>query len=242
MLFRSAWPSTAARSALLDCDVVIGYGLYLDLLRPLFHPNQVIEPSKITQEVQRSERAVTLAQQGLTVGMVSSGDCGIYGMAGLVLECLAQRDWDGRTPGVSVMPGITALQAVASRVGAPLMHDFCAISLSDLLTPWEVIEKRLEAAAQGDFVVALYNPRSQTRTKGIKIALDILRRHRSADTPVAIARSLYRSEESVRCLTLEEIDVNDIDMLTVVLIGNAATFLHRGHMITPRGYTVSSSL
>ena len=230
--------TAAARAALLDCDVVIGYGLYLDLLRPLFHPNQVIETSKITQEVQRAERAVTLAQRGLTVGMVSSGDCGIYGMGGLVMECLVQQGWDGKTPGVSAFPGITALQAVAARVGAPLMHDFCAISLSDLLVPWEVIEKRLEAAAQGDFVVALYNPRSKTRTKGLEVALEILRRHRSGETPVAIARSLYRSGESVRCLTLEEVDVTAIDMLTVVLIGNSRTFLHQGRMITPRGYKV----
>ncbi|MEM6256420.1 MAG: precorrin-3B C(17)-methyltransferase [Cyanobacteria bacterium P01_D01_bin.156] len=230
--------TAAARAALLDCDVVIGYGLYLDLLRPLFHPNQVIETSKITQEVQRAERAVALAQRGLTVGMVSSGDCGIYGMGGLVMECLVQRGWDGQTPGVSAFPGITALQAVAARVGAPLMHDFCAISLSDLLVPWEVIEKRLAAAAQGDFVVALYNPRSKTRTRGIEIALEILRRHRLGKTPVAIARSLYRSGESVRCLTLEEVDVTTIDMLTVVLIGNSRTFLHQGRMITPRGYRV----
>ncbi|MEM9482079.1 MAG: precorrin-3B C(17)-methyltransferase [Cyanobacteria bacterium P01_F01_bin.116] len=230
--------TAAARAALLDCDVVIGYGLYLDLLRPLFHPNQVIETSKITQEVQRAERAVTLAQRGLTVGMVSSGDCGIYGMGGLVMECLVQRGWDGLTPGVSAFPGITALQAVAARVGAPLMHDFCAISLSDLLVPWEVIETRLESAAQGDFVVALYNPRSKTRTQGIEIALEIFQRHRLGETPVAIARSLYRSGESVRCLTLEEVDVTTIDMLTVVLIGNSRTFLHQGRMITPRGYNV----
>ncbi|MEM7066942.1 MAG: precorrin-3B C(17)-methyltransferase [Cyanobacteria bacterium P01_B01_bin.77] len=230
--------TAAARAALLDCDVVIGYGLYLDLLRPLFHPNQVIETSKITQEVQRAERAVTIAQRGLTVGMVSSGDCGIYGMGGLVMECLVQQGWDGKTPGVSAFPGITALQAVAARVGAPLMHDFCAISLSDLLVPWEVIERRLEAAAQGDFVVALYNPRSKTRTRGIEIALEILRRHRSGETPVAIARSLYRDGESVRCLTLEEVDVTTIDMLTVVLIGNSRTFLHQGRIITPRGYKV----
>ncbi|MGD1951591.1 MAG: precorrin-3B C(17)-methyltransferase [Leptolyngbyaceae cyanobacterium] len=232
--------TAAARQALLACDVVIGYGLYLDLLRPLFHPTQIIETSKITQEVLRAERAVTLALRGLSVGMVSSGDCVIYGMGGLVMECLVQRGWDGHTPGVSAFPGITALQAVAARVGAPLMHDFCAISLSDLLTPWEVIEKRLAAAAQGDFVVALYNPRSQTRTKGIEIALQILRRHRAANTPVAIARSLYRSEESVRCLTLKEVDVTTIDMLTVVLIGNGTTFLHQGHMITPRGYKVDA--
>ncbi|MGK7890458.1 MAG: precorrin-3B C(17)-methyltransferase, partial [Leptolyngbyaceae cyanobacterium] len=228
--------TAAARTALLRCDVVIGYGLYLDLLRPLFQANQVIESSQITQEVQRAERAVTLARQGLTVGMVSSGDCGIYGMAGLVLECLARSEWDGQTPSVDVIPGITALQAIAARVGAPLMHDFCAISLSDLLTPWPVIEQRLEAAAQADFVVALYNPRSKTRLKGIEIALEILQKWRSPQTPVAIARSLYREGESIDCLTLADVDVNTIDMLTVVLIGNASTFLHQGKMITPRGY------
>ncbi|MEM8502747.1 MAG: precorrin-3B C(17)-methyltransferase [Cyanobacteria bacterium P01_D01_bin.1] len=233
--------TAAARAALLDCDAVIGYGLYLDLLRPLFHPNQVIEASPITQEVQRAERAAALAQKGLTVGVVSSGDCGIYGMAGLVLECLAQGDWEGEVPSVEVIPGITALQAVAARVGAPLMHDFCAISLSDLMTPWAVIEKRLAAAAQADFVVALYNPRSRTRTQGIETALEILRRWRSPQTPVAIARSLYRPGESIQCLTLETIDVNTIDMLTVVLIGNSSTFVHQGRMITPRGYQVSVS-
>ena len=231
--------TAAARAALQTCDVVIGYGLYLDLLRPLFHPNQVIESSQITQEVQRAERAVDLAQRGLTVGMVSSGDCGIYGMAGLVMECLVQRQWDGQTPGIEVMPGITALQAIAARIGAPLMHDFCAISLSDLLTPWPVIEKRLEAVAQADFVVALYNPRSKTRLRGIEIALDIMNKWRSPSTPVAIARSLYRDGETVQSLTLGQVDVNTIDMLTVVLIGNASTFLHQGHMITPRGYTVT---
>ncbi|NEQ96210.1 MAG: precorrin-3B C(17)-methyltransferase [Cyanothece sp. SIO2G6] len=228
--------TAAARTALLRCDVVIGYGLYLDLLRPLFHPNQVIESSQITQEVQRAERAVTLAQQGLTVGMVSSGDCGIYGMAGLVLECLAQNQWDGQIPSIEVMPGITALQAIAARVGAPLMHDFCAISLSDLLTPWPVIEQRLDAAAQADFVVALYNPRSKTRLQGIEIALGIMKKWRSPRTPVAIARSLYREGESIQCLILDQLDVTTIDMLTVVLIGNASTFLHAGKMITPRGY------
>ncbi|MEB3232772.1 MAG: precorrin-3B C(17)-methyltransferase [Leptolyngbyaceae bacterium] len=228
--------TAAARIALLRCDVIMGYGLYLDLLRPLLHANQVIETSQITQEVQRAERAVTLAQQGLTVGMVSSGDCGIYGMAGLVLEWLAQGQWDGHSPSVEVLPGITALQAIAARVGAPLMHDFCAISLSDLLTPWSVIEQRLTAAAQADFVVALYNPRSKTRIKGIEIALEIMQKWRSPQTPVAIARSLYREGESVSCLTLAEVDVTTIDMLTVVLIGNASTFLHEGKMITPRGY------
>jgi cobalt-precorrin 5A hydrolase/precorrin-3B C17-methyltransferase len=118
------------------------------------------------------------------------------------------------------------------------MHDFCAISLSDLLTPWEVILKRLEAAASADFVVALYNPRSRSRTEGIKIALEIFRQHRSPQTPVAIARSLYRTEEEVWLTTLEEIDVESIDMLTVVLIGNSNTFAYQNYLITPRGYKI----
>jgi cobalt-precorrin 5A hydrolase/precorrin-3B C17-methyltransferase len=228
----------AAKVALQQADVIIGYQLYLDLIQPLLHHQQIIEASQITQEVQRAERSIALAKRGLTVAVISSGDCGIYGMAGLVLECLVRDDWDGKTPQVEVFPGITALQALAARVGAPLMHDFCAISLSDLLTPWKVILKRLEAAASADFVVALYNPRSRSRTEGIKIALEIFRQHRSPQTAVAIARSLYRTEEEVWLTTLEEIDVESIDMLTVVLIGNSNTIAHQNYLITPRGYKI----
>ena len=228
----------AARAALAQCEAVIGYQLYVDLIRPLLYPQQVVEASPITQEVQRAERAIALAERGLTVGVISSGDSGIYGMAGLVLECLARRNWNGTTPQVEVLPGITALQALAARVGAPLMHDFCAISLSDLLTPWPVIMKRLEASAAADFVVALYNPRSQTRLEGMEKARAIFLNHRSANTPVVLARSVYRPEEKIHLTTLEKLDVTMIDMLTVVLIGNQSTFFHKNHLITPRGYSV----
>jgi cobalt-precorrin 5A hydrolase/precorrin-3B C17-methyltransferase len=231
--------SPAAKAALSQCDVVVGYQLYLDLIQPLLHANQWPEPSPITQETQRAERAIALAQQGLTVGVVSSGDCGIYGMAGLVLECLAHRGWDGKIPAVEVFPGITALQAVAARVGAPLMHDFCAISLSDLLTPWSVIEQRLEAAAQADFVVALYNPRSRTRTQGLITALEIFQNYRSPQTPVAIARSVYRPDEILILSCLHKVDPEAVDMLSIVLIGNQSTFRHHQWLITPRGYTTS---
>ncbi|MEO0949330.1 MAG: precorrin-3B C(17)-methyltransferase, partial [Cyanobacteria bacterium J06641_5] len=226
----------AARAALTRCDAIIGYQLYLDLLQPLFHPQQLILGSPIGQEVRRAERAIALAKRGLTVGVVSSGDCGIYGMAGLVLECLAKQGWDGQTPGVEVLPGISALQATAARIGAPLMHDFCAISLSDLLVPWELIERRLEAAARADFATALYNPRSRQRQRGIEIALEIFRRERSPTTTVAIAKSVYRPEEEIRILTLGEVDPTTIDMLSVVLIGNTKTFVHAGRAIAPRGY------
>ncbi len=226
----------AAKVAITEADVVIGYSLYLDLIQPLFRPEQVVESFPITQEKQRGARAIELAQWGLTVAMVSSGDCGIYGMAGLVLEQLKAKNWDGKTPKVEVFPGISALQAAASRVGAPLMHDFCAISLSDLLTPWEVIIKRLEAAAMADFVTTLYNPRSQKRTEQIIKAQKIFLKHRDKDTPVAIVRSVYREEEQITITTLEKMLDNAIDMLSTVIIGNSNTCNHQDWIITPRGY------
>jgi cobalt-precorrin 5A hydrolase/precorrin-3B C17-methyltransferase len=171
--------------------------------------------------------------------VVSSGDCGIYGMAGLVLEQLQGTGWDGATPSVEVFPGISALQAAAARVGAPLMHDFCAISLSDLLTPWEVIVKRLEAAAAADFVVALYNPKSKTRTEQIATAHAIFMSHRSPETPVAVVKSVYRPDELIHRTTLAELLEAPIDMLTVVLIGNQSTQRHGPWLITPRGYNGS---
>ncbi|WP_366514369.1 precorrin-3B C(17)-methyltransferase [Moorena sp. SIO3I6] len=226
----------AAKTAISSADAVIGYSLYINLIATLRRPGQIIEALPITQETQRAKRAIELAEWGLTVAVVSSGDCGIYGMAGLVLEQLRSRGWDGNTPQVQVFPGITALQAAASRVGAPLMHDFCAISLSDLLTPWEVIEKRLEASAAADFVTALYNPRSRNRTEQIAIAQRIFLKHRKPDTPVAIVVSAYREDEKITLTTLDKMLEIPIDMLTMVLIGNQTTDVHQDWMITPRGY------
>ncbi|QKD85092.1 precorrin-3B C(17)-methyltransferase [Thermoleptolyngbya sichuanensis A183] len=226
----------AAQAAIASADVVIGYSLYMNLVAALLHPGQIVEALPITQERQRAERAIALAQWGLTVAVISSGDCGIYGMAGLVLEQLQAQGWDGQTPAVQVFPGISALQAAASRVGAPLMHDFCAISLSDLLTPWPVIERRLAAAAAADFVTALYNPKSQTRTEQIAIAQRIFLDHRAVDTPVALVRAAYRNEEQITLTTLGQLLDCPIDMLTTVVIGNQSTRFHEGWMITPRGY------
>lgn len=152
------------------------------------------------------------------------------------MEQLQSVGWDGVTPGVEVFPGITALQAAAAQVGAPVMHDFCAISLSDLLTPWTVIEKRLTAAAAADFVTALYNPKSQTRTQQIEIAQKIFLQYRSPNTPVAVVRSVYRRDQQVTLTTLEQMLEVPIDMLTVVLIGNQSTRIFENWMITPRGY------
>lgn len=226
----------AAQTAVTQADAVIGYSLYLDLIKPLQRPGQMVEALAITQERQRAQRAIALAQWGLTVAVVSSGDCGIYGMAGLVLEELRSLGWDGKTPKIEVFPGISALQAAAARVGAPLMHDFCAISLSDLLTPWQVIQKRLEAAAIGDFVTALYNPRSQQRSQQILNAQQIFLTHRDPDTPVAIVRSAYRPDEHIMLTTLEQMLQFPIDMLTIILIGNSSTRHYNNWMITPRGY------
>ncbi len=226
----------AAQMAVSGADAVIGYGLYIDLIAPILRPGQVVEALPITQERQRAQRAIELAEWGLKVAVVSSGDCGIYGMAGLVLEELQNKNWDGKIPSIEVFPGITALQAAAARVGTPLMHDFCAISLSDLLTPWEVIEKRLEAAAMADFVTALYNPRSQTRTQQLVIARNIFLKYRDGNTPVAVVRSAYREDEQVMITTLAQLLDVPVDMLTTVLIGNQSTRTHGNWMITPRGY------
>ncbi len=226
----------AAQTAIATADLVIGYTLYIDLIKPLLRPGQLVQALPITQERQRAELAITFAEWGLTVAVISSGDAGIYGMAGLVLEQLRDGGWDGKSPGVQVFPGITALQAAASRVGTPLMHDFCAISLSDLLTPWAMIEKRLEAAAAADFVVALYNPRSRTRTEQIATAQAIFLNYRKPDTPVVIVRSAYREDEQITLTTLEKFLENPIDMLSTILIGNQSTSLYENWMITPRGY------
>ncbi|HAC65189.1 MAG TPA: precorrin-3B C(17)-methyltransferase [Cyanothece sp. UBA12306] len=228
--------TAAAKTAINQADVIIGYSLYLDLIKPLKRPGQIIEALPITQEKKRALRAIELAQWGLTVAVISSGDCGIYGMAGLVLEELKKQGWDGKTPQVEVFPGITALQAAASRVGTPLMHDFCAISLSDLLTPWEVIKKRLEAAAMGDFVTAIYNPRSQTRTTQIIYTQEVFLKYRDPQTPVALVRSAYRKDEEITLTCLQEMLNFPIDMLTTVIIGNSSTYNHHNWMITPRGY------
>jgi len=226
----------AAKAAIANADAIVGYALYVDLIRPLLRPGVIVEGLPITQERQRAERAIELANWGLTVAVISSGDCGIYGMAGLVFEQLQADGWDSKTPNVQVFPGVSALQSAASRIGAPLMHDFCAISLSDLLTPWPVIQQRLRAAAEGDFIVALYNPKSKTRQTQIVFARDTLLQHRSPDTPVALAKSLYRPEENITLTTLGKMLESPIDMLTTVIIGNRSSRQYEGWFITPRGY------
>ena len=225
-----------ARRALAESSVWVGYGLYLDLLEPLRRPDQLRSDGQLTQERERCREALELACQGLTVALISSGDSGIYGMAGLALEQWMALE-AGDRPGFTVHPGISALQLAAARAGAPLMHDFCTVSLSDRLTPWAVIERRLRAAAAGDFVVALYNPRSRGRDWQLGRARELLLEGgRPAQTPVVLARQLGRPEEQVSLHTLGDLPLEQVDMLTLVLIGNASSRVAGGRMVTPRGY------
>ncbi|BBL57472.1 precorrin-3B C(17)-methyltransferase [Methylomonas koyamae] len=225
-----------ARQAIAEADVVIGYSTYIKLVQDLLDGKEVIKKG-MTEELDRSIEAYEHAKQGKIVAMVSSGDIGVYGMAGPTYELLLDSGWTPDDPiQVEVVPGSTALSSCASLVGAPLTHDFCSISLSDLLTPWPVIARRLESAARGDFVVALYNPKSGRRTQHIVEAQTILLRHRSPDTPVAIVKSGYRARQHIQLVRLVEMADCDIGMLTTVLVGNSSTFVRAGLMVTPRGY------
>ena len=227
----------AAANALSECDVLVGYRGYINQLSGSLAGKELVS-MELGQEIERAARAVDLACQGRSVAVVSSGDAGIYGMAGPVFRVLTDREWDGCAPSVEVVPGISALQSAASLLGAPLMQDFCAISLSDLLTPWEAIEKRLRAAALGDFVVVLYNPRSRRRTWQLPEARRLLLEQRGRETPVGLIREAYRPGQQISVTDLYGLSAffEDVDMFTTVVVGNSNTYLHQGFMITPRGY------
>jgi cobalt-precorrin 5A hydrolase/precorrin-3B C17-methyltransferase len=236
----AAWRSPEATAALEAADIIIGYRLYLDLLEGL-SPDAERREYDLGQESERVRDALTLAGEGKRIALVCSGDAGIYALASLVFETIdhaAGPAW--RRVAVEIVPGISAMQAAAARAGAPLGHDFCAISLSDLLTPRAVIIRRLEAAASGDFVTALYNPRSQKRRDLLVRARDILAANRPPSTPVVIARNLGRADESVVLATLATLDLETVDMLTILIVGNRQTRLLPGgegaRVYTPRGY------
>ena len=229
-----------ARAAIAEADTIIGYITYIRLVADLLEGKEVIRKS-MTEELDRAIEALERARQGRKVALVSSGDAGVYGMAGPTFEVLFQAGWTPPSgkPGdieVEIVPGASALNTCAALVGAPLTHDFCAISLSDLLTPWPAIARRLDAAAYADFVVALYNPKSGRRTGQIVEAQRIFLRHRDPATPVAIVKSAYRPRQRIEFSTLERMAEADIGMLTTVLIGNSNTFVRDGLMVTPRGY------
>jgi precorrin-3B C17-methyltransferase len=222
----------AARTALVEAEVVAGYHLYLDLIREQLAGKELIA-SGMRREVERVRRAIAAAEDGRRVGLVSSGDAGVYGLAGLVLEELARRD--SALP-FRVVPGVTAALAAASLLGAPLAHDHAVISLSDLLTPLNLIERRVRAATTADFVLALYNVRSRTRSAPFAAIIDILKETRATATPVGMVRNAFREGQEKRIISLAELQPDDADMLTLLIVGNSRTFVWRGYMITPRGY------
>lgn len=219
-----------------ESDFIIGYKTYMELIQELITAQSMISTG-MTEEVSRAQEAVKQAELGKKVAVISSGDSGVYGMAGLVYEVLIEKGWkEAEGIEVEVVPGISAINSCASLLGAPVMHDSCTISLSDHLTPWNLIAKRLEAAAMADFVIALYNPRSGRRTKQIIEAQRILLQYRAPETPVGLVKSAYRQRQSVVLTNLAEMLEHEIGMLTTVIIGNSSTFVYDNKMITPRGY------
>lgn len=225
-----------AREAIRESEVIVGYNTYVDIIREMLTDQEIVRTG-MTEEVSRAQEAVRQAEQGKTVAVISSGDAGVYGMAGLVYEVLIEKGWrPGTGVEVEVVPGISAINSCASLLGSPVMHDACTISLSDHLTPWETIAKRIEAAASADFVIALYNPKSGRRTRQIVETQRILLKYRSPQTPVGLVKSAYRERQNIVLTTLADMLNHEIGMLTTVIIGNSTTFVYEGLMITPRGY------
>ena len=224
-----------ARRTIEEATTVVGYKRYIELIRELVDGKKVLDTG-MTQEIDRCRAALKAASEGETVVVISSGDAGIYGMAGLVLELLVKMDEAEKPEFGGVIPGVSAMSAAAGLLGAPIMHDFVVISLSDLLTPWEIIQERAELAAQGDFVTALYNPRSNKRVGQIKAVQEIFLRHRAPETPVGIVTSASRANEATLISTLGDFTKEDINMFSIVIIGNSKTRTVGDWMITPRGY------
>lgn len=220
----------AAKAALEQSEVLCGYTVYLDLVRQQY-PDKETYTTPMTRELERCRWAIDRAAEGKTVAMLCSGDAGVYGMAGPVLELA-----EGKAIEIEVVPGVTAALSGAAILGAPLMHDFCVISLSDLLTPWEVIERRLRCAAAGDFSIALYNPRSKKRPDHLRRACEILLEGKSPDTVCGWVKNIGRPGQCHGLATLKELGSLELDMFTTVFIGASTTKNVDGRMVTPRGY------
>ena len=220
-----------ADRALQSCDAIVGYGVYVDLVKERY-PDKAFYETTMTQEAKRCALALELARAGKTAAMVCSGDSGIYGMAALVYELRGESE----EPEIEVVPGLTAACSAAALLGAPLTHDFAVISLSNRLTPWEKIEKRLACAAEADLGIVLYNPRSKGRPDNLRMACDILLRYLPEDRPCGVAHSIGREGEAGEYMTLGALRDADVDMFSTVFIGNAMTKMSGGAMVTPRGY------
>jgi len=222
-----------AYNSMEKSDVIIGHKTYVSLVEKMFE-NKIFIKSFMKKEIERCEETLRLAREGQIVSLISSGDAGVYGMAGIMLEIAS-----GSGIEVEVVPGVTAATASASLVGAPIMHDSVTISLSDLLTDWELIKKRIELASKGDFVISLYNPKSKSRTKQIEEARDIMMKYKDSKIPVLIARNVGRIGENYEITNIENMLNCEINMFSTVIVGNSKTFIKNGKMITPRGYKVN---
>ena len=219
-----------AVETLANCSVIVGYTYYTELIADFLAGKKVIQTG-MTKEIDRCNAALEEVRQGNNTAIISTGDPGLYGMAGPILELAADIE-------VEIVPGVSSVFSAAAEMGSPLMHDFCTISLSDLLTPWPVIEKRLAHAAQGDFVISLYNPKSRGRKQHIELAVEIISREIETDRPVALVKNAGRPGNERKLQTMGTIDFQFIDMKTVVIIGNSQTYVKDGWMITPRGYKI----
>ena len=220
-------------SAIRQSDVIVGYKYYFQFVESAIRPDAICIDSGMKREKVRAEEAYNYATEGHVVTVISSGDSGIYGMAPLIYEMKREK---GSDISIEVLPGISAFQKAASLLGAPVGHDFCVLSLSDLMTPWEMIEKRIKAAASADFITAIYNPKSEGRYWQLYRLIELFLQERDPQTPVGFVRQAGREEQTVTITTLAEFDPEQVDMFTVIIIGNSQTYQFDNHMITPRGY------
>ena len=218
-----------AKEAIEESNIVVGYNKYIDMIKPLVE-NKELYSTGMRGEEARCRKALELSKDN-TVALISTGDSGIYGMAGLILQMQNNEE-------VEVIPGVTASSAAGSVIGAPLMHDNCNISLSDLMTPYELIKKRVRNAADSDMIISLYNPRSKGRPHYLKEAIEIIKEYRQLNTPVAVVRNALRDGQEYKLFTLENFDEEVVDMFSIVIIGNSQSFVKNGRFITPRGYNI----
>lgn len=211
-------------------DVIVGYTPYIEYLGELVEGKELFSTG-MKGEIERCKAAIDMVKEGKNTAIISTGDAGLYGMAGPILELVEEIE-------VEIIPGVTAAFSAASELGSPIMHDYASISLSDLLTPWEVIENRIEKAAEGDFVITIYNPKSKGRKDHLEKAVNIMLKHKPGDTPIGVVKDSGRPNTKIWITTLDNIDYDKVDMLCVLIIGNSNTYIKDEHMITPRGYHI----
>ena len=219
-----------AKQAIEESNIVVGYNKYIDMIKPLVEDKELFSTGMRGEEA-RCRKALELSKENNTVALISTGDSGIYGMAGLILQM--QED-----ESVEIIPGVTASSAAGSVIGAPLMHDNCNISLSDLMTPYDLIKKRVRNAADADMIISLYNPRSKGRPHYLREAIEIIKEYRELNTPVAVVRHALRDGQEYKLFTLENFDEEVVDMFSIVIVGNSQSFIKNGKFITPRGYNI----